>query len=213
MRALARVAAIVALAGAALSVASQLLEGPARYVVVSGASMEPSLRTGDLVVVVRHGSYRRGDVVAYRVPDGEPGAGAVVIHRVIGGSGQAGYVTQGDNREGRDTWQPKSEDVIGALAFQIPRAGLVPMSLGTPMGLGLGAGLFAFFLLRGGSRARPTDRPAVEEPARAASSPVPAVTESRAPTARTNRSPLVLAAVVLAVGGLILLAARRRADR
>jgi hypothetical protein len=81
----------------------------------------------------------------------------MVIHRVTGGSAASGYTTRGDNREGRDLWRPKPDDVIGSIAVRIPLAGRVPMSLGTPLGLGLGAGLLAFFLLSDGRKVRPTE--------------------------------------------------------
>lgn len=226
MRVLAHIAAIAVLAGAGLALASQLLEGPASYVVVSGQSMEPTLSTGDLAVLVRRESYRPGDVVAYHVPHGEPGAGAVVIHRVIGGSAEVGYVTQGDNRGGPDAWRPKPDDVIGTMAFEIPRAGMVPTSLGSPMGLGVGAGLFAFFLLRGRGGARPTLQPPVTRPPvtraeppepRAARVAVPATVDSTTPAVQPGPSPLLVAAAGVALGGLVLLAARsarsRRAGR
>lgn len=193
-----------------MMVAFQLFDGPARYVIVSGHSMEPTLSTGDLAVVVRHASYSRGDVVAYHVPDGEPGAGAVVIHRVVGGSGRTGYVTQGDNRDGRDTWRPKAEDVIGTMAFQIPGAGLVPDSLGSPLGLSVGAGLLAFFLLTGARKARPTEHPTEPraQPVRQAVSTPAAV--SAGPASRPAPSPLVVTAAGIAVGALVLWAVSNR---
>ena len=40
-------------------------------------SMEPSLKNGDLVLALKNTSYAAGDVVAYRIPEGEPGAGAL----------------------------------------------------------------------------------------------------------------------------------------
>jgi signal peptidase len=196
-----------------MMVAFQLLDGPARYVIVSGHSMEPTLHTGDLAFVVRHASYSRGDVVAYRVPEGQPGAGAVVIHRVMGGSDRTGYVTQGDNRDGHDTWRPKSDDVLGTMAFQIPSAGLVPAALGSPMGLGLSAGLIALFLVLGGRKARPTEHP----PEPRAPLTTPQVVQSITPAARSGPSPVFVATAGVAVGGLVLLAARsarsKRADR
>ena len=159
MKSLARITTILVLAAAAVLAALQLLDAPAKYVIVSGHSMEPTMHTGDVAFVIRHGSYRRGDVVAYRVPDGEPGAGGIVIHRVIGGSAAVGYATRGDNRAARDIWRPKPDDMIGAMAFQIPRAGFVPAFLGTRIGLSIGAALLAFFVLHGGRRARPTEPP------------------------------------------------------
>jgi signal peptidase len=207
MRALARVTALVVLVGAAIMVASQLLGGPASYVIVSGRSMEPTLRSGDVAVLLRHASYRPGDVVAYNVPDGEAGAGSVVIHRVIGGSDRAGYLTEGDNRNGQDTWRPKPNDVIGKMALQIPSAGFVAV-LRSSMGLGLGAGLFAFFLLTGGRRGRPAGRPPQSEAPDAPDDTVPAPPPARgiAAEARGGPSPPVVVAVGVAVGAVLVLA-------
>src|SRR3954462_6884860 len=74
----------------------QTLGGPAGYVLVSGHSMLPRYHTGDLVLVERKSSYHVGQVIAYRVPKGDAMAGAQVIHRIIGGSAQAGWIVQGD---------------------------------------------------------------------------------------------------------------------
>ena len=101
----------------------QRLGGPAGFVLVSGKSMLPTMHTGDLVIVHEHDRYRVGDVVAYRVPKPDPAAGAQVIHRIVGGSAQKGFVVQGDNRTAPDIWHPKDEDVIGSEWVHIPRAG------------------------------------------------------------------------------------------
>src|SRR5690606_18206258 len=66
------------------------LGGPATYIVVSGTSMEPLMHTGDFVILQERPHYDVGDVVAYPVRDGT-GAGALVIHRIIGGSADAGF--------------------------------------------------------------------------------------------------------------------------
>lgn len=61
----------------------QFLGGPAAYVMISGSSMEPAMRTGDVVMVHRQATYRTGDVVAY--PDtpgrGRSGPGRDPSHR------------------------------------------------------------------------------------------------------------------------------------
>jgi signal peptidase I len=128
----------------ALVLRPHLLGGPATYVIVSGHSMEPTLRSGDLVVALERKSYRAGDIVTYRVPKGDPGAGALVIHRITGGSGRSGYVTRGDNRNGVDEWRPKSGDVLGERVLTVPRVGFLFTWVQRPLGLAIAAGLAAF---------------------------------------------------------------------
>ena len=101
----------------------QSLGGRVAYVRVDGWSMNPTLHNGDLVVVKRQSSYRIGDPVAYRIPHGEFGAGALVVHRLIGGNGTTGFVTRGDNRNINDSWHPRTQDVVGRVRFDLPGVG------------------------------------------------------------------------------------------
>ena len=130
---------VVLVAGAAaawaLTLRPQSLGGPSGYVMVRGVSMNPTYRTGDLVVTRSQGSYGRGDIVAYRVPKGDVGEGIVVIHRIIGGSARDGYLVQGDNNEAPDGWLPKNADVMGKAWFALPRGGLVLAWLHAPVPL------------------------------------------------------------------------------
>jgi signal peptidase len=123
----------------------QSLGGRAEWVLVSGTSMLPRLHTGDLVLVERQSSYHVGEVVAYRVPKGQVGAGHVVIHRIIGGNGRTGWTMKGDNRTARDLWYPTNHDVLGAKLLRIPHAWLVLRFLHSPLFLGLLAGMGVFF--------------------------------------------------------------------
>jgi signal peptidase I len=101
----------------------QSLGGRVAYVRVDGWSMNPTLHNGDLVVVKRQSSYRIGDAVAYRIPVGEFAAGALVVHRLIGGDGSRGFVTRGDNRSINDEWHPRTGDVVGRIRLDLPGAG------------------------------------------------------------------------------------------
>lgn len=141
----------IVVVGAAAAAASQAFGGPAHYVIVSGRSMEPALRTGDLAFLLKRDSYRRGEVVAFRVPEGEPGAGGIVIHRIVGGSPNAGYILKGDNRKGRDPWRPTQRDVIGEMAVRVPGLGFIP-ALAGPLGLALAGALVIFLLVTASPR-------------------------------------------------------------
>jgi signal peptidase I len=122
----------------------QTLGGNASYVLVSGQSMEPRYHTGDLVLVLRRRSYHPGQLIAYRVPKGDPMAGAQVIHRIVGGDAKHGFIVRGDNRTAPDVWRPKPVDVIGAKAVRIPNAIVVLQYLRSPIFLGILAAAFVF---------------------------------------------------------------------
>jgi signal peptidase len=130
------------------------LGGPATYVIVAGPSMEPKLHSGDLVLTLRQRTYRRGDVIAYRIMKNKAGAGALIIHRIVGGSARDGYVTQGDNRDYRDPWHPKPGDIAGRMELHVPQLGLLPILSHTIVGMALIAALAGFVVLLGGTGAR-----------------------------------------------------------
>lgn len=143
------------------------LGGPATYVMVSGASMEPTLDSGDLVLVRQQDNYGSGDIVVFRVPEDEPGEGATVIHRIVGGSPDEGFVMQGDNKEGPDPWRPTKDDVVGKLWFSVPGAGRSLAVLRSHLLLaGLASGVAVFLVLIGGGEKKgprevsPAKRPA-----------------------------------------------------
>jgi signal peptidase len=127
----------------------QSLGGPAAYVLVSGKSMLPRYHTGDMVLVEKQSQYHVGEVIAYRVPKGDPMAGAQVIHRIIGGDAQHGFVVQGDNRTAPDVWRPKAADIVGAKAMRFPNAVVLLQFLRSPLLLGLMAACFVFVRVLG----------------------------------------------------------------
>ena len=131
----------------------QTLGGNAGYVLVSGQSMEPRYHTGDLVLVLKHRSYHPGELIAYRVPKGDPMAGAQVIHRIVGGDAKHGFVVRGDNRTAPDVWRPRPRDIIGAKALRLPNAIVVLRYLRSPLFLGILAAAFVFVHVLASGRA------------------------------------------------------------
>ena len=147
-KAIALIAAQLALVAAMLWFCwPQGLGGRSGWVMVSGTSMLPRFHTGDLVLVEHQASYHVGEVVAYRVPKGQVGAGYVVIHRITGGNGRTGWRMKGDNRTAPDLWHPTDHDVVGSKLVRIPHAWFVLRLLHMPLVLGLFAGFAAFFLI------------------------------------------------------------------
>ena len=133
-KAIALIAAQLALVAAMLWFCwPQGLGGRSGWVMVSGTSMLPRLHTGDLVLVEHRSSYHVGEVVAYRVPRGQIGAGHVVIHRIVGGNGRTGWRV--------------NRDVTGSKLLRIPHAWFVLRLLHMPVLLALFAAFGVFFWL------------------------------------------------------------------
>ena len=139
---------VAAFVAAAFLFWPQSLGGTIAYVRVDGHSMDPTLHMGDLAIVRKQSSYNVGDAVAYRIPKGEFGAGALVIHRLIAGDGVRGYTTKGDNRTMADEWHPRTADIVGRVRYDIPAFGNTMAELTRPMNIGgLVAGLTVFVML------------------------------------------------------------------
>ena len=123
------------------------LGGSATVLTVRGDSMEPTYEYGDVVIAHPRSNYEAGDVIAFRVPEGDIGAGTVVIHRIIGGDATTGFITQGDNNPDPDDWRPLPTDILGAAWWRIPVVGRLMSALRTVPGIALVAGLLAALLV------------------------------------------------------------------
>lgn len=122
-RLLADVIAIGVIALMAFAIWPVRLGGATSYIIIKGTSMEPKFHTGDLAVLRTEGAYHRGDIVAYKIPRGNAGAGHLVIHRIIGRS-HGGFLMQGDNRTTPDTWYPKPSEILGKFRVLVPLPGI-----------------------------------------------------------------------------------------
>lgn len=118
--------------------------GNTSYVTTRGASMEPDLVAGDLVIVRRTEQYRVGDTAAYRSAE----LGSVVLHRIVAIEGDR-YVFQGDNNSWLDPEKPTRDDLIGKELFHIPQGGIWLQRLSSPPALAA----YTFLLLTSGTAA------------------------------------------------------------
>jgi signal peptidase I len=85
-------------------------------VTVSGSSMEPTVREGEKVMVVRGAQVRVGDVILF-----ETGAGELELHRLIARLPGGVLVHRGDHPEAR-AGVVRAKKVIGRaeLAWRVP---------------------------------------------------------------------------------------------
>jgi signal peptidase len=125
----------------------QSLGGPIAYVKVQGHSMDGTYQTGDLIVVRKQDHYSAGEIITYRIPKGEFGAGAQVIHRIIGGNGSTGFITKGDNKKFADDWHPRTSDVVGRSWIRVPGAGVWFSRLSQPLPMGVIVGGLTVFVM------------------------------------------------------------------
>ncbi len=121
-----RLPVIIILIIAWMTLAPFQVGGAAGYVIVAGASMQPALHRGDLVITRRAQAYHIGDVVAYRHPD----IGAV-LHR-IADQVDGRFVLKGDNNTWLDGYQPTAAEVLGKLWLHWPGVGRLIESLRRP---------------------------------------------------------------------------------
>lgn len=150
------------LAGWVVFLRPQSMGGDVSYIVVRGTSMQPIFHTGDLVIVRDQAAYGPGEVVAYRVPEGELGAGQVVIHRIVGEE-DGRFITQGDNNNVRDPWLPAGSDIVGRPWVLLPGVGMVLVAIHEPAILGAIAAAVVVMVLVGRRPAGQPSRPGAQQ--------------------------------------------------
>lgn len=123
--------------------------GQASYVLVAGASMEPSLHTGDLVIARLAPAYDVGDVVTYLHPHLGP-----IIHRIIGIQGES-FTLQGDNNDWTDSYHPAQSEILGKSWITLPGAAVWLYRIRTPLGLLLLSLAMGAMVMTTGSRSKP----------------------------------------------------------
>ena len=96
--------------------------GSTSFTIVSGTSMEPTYFTGDFIVA-RTGGYEVGEVLIYQIPEGDPGEGHLVVHRLEEILDDGQMIFLGDNKDHVDPWHITEEDVVGRAVAHFPGVG------------------------------------------------------------------------------------------
>lgn len=93
--------------------------GNYKLMVVLSGSMEPTIKTGSIVVVKPEKTYKVGDIITFR-DSTQPQI--TVTHRIFEASGSA-YITKGDANKTADTQERLKQNVLGKVIFSIPFLG------------------------------------------------------------------------------------------
>ena len=153
----------------ALFLRPQWLGGSATFILVRGDSMVPTFHNGDFLIAYGQPTYEPSDIVVYRVPAGEVGAGHMVVHRIVGVSA-TGYTIQGDNNPASDPWTATNADVAGRVAIAVPGVGmLLALVLQPTMAGGLAAAAVVMYAVSRSTAPKPArpKRSRLERQARA----------------------------------------------
>jgi signal peptidase I len=124
---------------------------PPMATVMSG-SMEPTINTGDVVLLKRVTSPPKlGDIIYVRVPETARrryGYPPQVIHRVFSISPKGEITTKGDARDKPDPFTVRSSTIKAKVAFTIPAAGRAFAFLTSTLGLAwMAGGVFIFLVM------------------------------------------------------------------
>ena len=137
--------ALMALAWA-IFLRPQWLGGSTAFITVRGDSMLPTYQNGDFLVATPQPGYAPSDIVAYRVPANEVGAGHIVVHRITALDGDR-FVIQGDNNPMADPWKIGATDVVGKVVVRVPALGSAIALLLSPTIAGSIAATFVVMML------------------------------------------------------------------
>ncbi len=122
----------VILLGVWVAFAPTMLGGDVTYVILTGNSMLPDFRLGDLVLVREQPYYRIGDIVAYRHPDI-----GLVFHRIVGQDEAGRFVLRGDHNGWQDSYHPTEGEIVGRFWLRWPGAGNWLRKMRSPLWMAL----------------------------------------------------------------------------
>lgn len=95
--------------------------GGVRALVVQSGSMEPTISTGSVVLVLPSGSYQKGDIVTFK----HSGRDNVLVTHRIQNIEKNVLTTKGDANEEVDSETVASADTVGKVVFSLPFIGRI----------------------------------------------------------------------------------------
>ena len=96
--------------------------------------MEPSIKTGSIVVIKPSSNYTVGDVVTFGK---DTKTDIPTTHRIVSSRAQDGvilFTTKGDTNEDKDTNEIRQSDVNGRVLFDVPYFGYIIDLARKPLG-------------------------------------------------------------------------------
>ena len=101
--------------------------GSDTYLILSGTSMLPKFKTGDLVVMRKGSHYSVGSVAAYKTPQLK----SPIMHQIIG-MANGRYTFKGENNPFSDPAHPFKSQIIGRLWINLGETGSLVEAIRRP---------------------------------------------------------------------------------
>ena len=123
------------------------IPGKLEIKIVQSGSMEPTIKTGSLVVIKPESSYKVGDIITFGK---DTKTEVPTTHRIIGDKvidGVLIYTTKGDANEDKDTREGRKDEIIGKTIFSVPYLGYIMDFAKKPLGFILLVGLPALYIV------------------------------------------------------------------
>jgi signal peptidase I len=136
-------AALIALIILTISSNTSLISGYRTFLIQSG-SMEPSIMTGDVVIVQNRREYFPGEVITFKNNQNR-----VITHRITeieSESDPPQFITKGDANRTDDEDIIRPENVLGKVILVVPKVGFLVAFTKSPIGF-IALILFPAFLI------------------------------------------------------------------
>jgi len=111
---------------------SSLLGNYQSFLIRSG-SMEPTIMTGDVILIKTMKTYGEKDVITFKEQNDR-----IVTHRIlkeIEKSGEITFITKGDANRSIDNDDVVPTQILGKVVFIVPKLGFLATFVHTPLGL------------------------------------------------------------------------------
>lgn len=123
------------------------IPGKLEIKIVLSGSMEPTIKTGSLVVIKPESMYKEGDIITFGKDTKKD---IPTTHRIIAirvESGVAVYTVKGDANNSPDPKEVRQNEIIGKVIFSAPYLGYIIDFAKKPLGFSLLIGLPALYIV------------------------------------------------------------------
>ena len=123
------------------------IPGKLEIKIVQSGSMEPTIKTGALVVIKPETTYKEGDIITFGKDTKKdvPTTHRITAIRVE--SGVVIYTVKGDANNSPDPREVKQNEIIGKVIFSVPYLGYIMDFAKQPLGFALLIGLPALYIV------------------------------------------------------------------